>query len=83
MPTVRKEPTPDNEYRPWEAEGITELEYTRRNYIKARKAMHALWNALATLTYRCDGPEGVTEDGSNIHTMDAHAVLERYEGECA
>jgi len=26
-----------NEYKPWESEGITELEYCKRNYIQARQ----------------------------------------------
>lgn len=33
--------------------------------------------ALEELMLRCDGAEGVTEDGSNIQTIRAHALLER------
>lgn len=34
-----------------------------------------LRKALRDLVDRCDGPEGVRADGSNIPTMDAHAAL--------
>jgi len=35
-----------------------------------------LFAALKELVDRCDGPEGVRADGSNIQTMRAHAALE-------
>lgn len=31
---------------------------------------------LSALVLRCDGPEGVRADGSNIQTISAHALLE-------
>ncbi len=36
---------------------------------------------LSALVTRCDGPEGVRADGSNIDTRAAHALLERLMGE--
>ncbi len=35
--------------------------------------------ALIDLTLRCDGPEGVRADGSNIQTIRAHAVIAKFE----
>lgn len=36
--------------------------------------------ALKELVIRCDGEEGVTEDGSNIQTIQAHAAIAKAEG---
>lgn len=36
---------------------------------------HELREALTELVARCDGAEGVRADGSNIQTVQAHAVL--------
>lgn len=39
-----------------------------------------LLKALKNLVERCDGPEGVQEDGSNICTIEAHAAIKKAEG---
>jgi hypothetical protein len=39
------------------------------------RTVEELRAALAELTARCDGEEGVRADGSNIQTMRAHAAL--------
>lgn len=39
-----------------------------------------IFEALKELTYRCDGPEGVTKDGSNIETMIQHDIISKVEG---
>ena len=39
-----------------------------------------LLEALRDLVARCDGDEGVREDGSNIDTAWAHAVIAKAEG---
>jgi hypothetical protein len=40
-----------------------------------------LLESLADLVTRCDGPEGVRADGSNLQTMAAHAVLDEIEAD--
>jgi hypothetical protein len=40
------------------------------------RTVEELRAALAELTARCDGEEGVRADGSNIQTMRAHAALD-------
>lgn len=42
-----------------------------------------LRKALQNLVIRCDGAEGVREDGSNIDTMEAHAALGHFAEEDA
>jgi hypothetical protein len=37
--------------------------------------LETMRHALADLVRRCDGPEGVRADGSNIDTLAAHAAL--------
>ena len=41
----------------------------------AEAARRDMESALRELVTRCDGAEGVQEDGSNISTLHAHAVL--------
>lgn len=49
----------------------------RRNDLRrAANEIRMLRRALADLVERCDGPEGVRADGSNIDTRAAHAVLD-------
>ena len=43
--------------------------------IRLRADRARLVEALRDLMTRCDGPEGVRADGSNIQTMQASAVL--------
>ena len=48
--------------------------------VSERAEFHAtraavLYDALRDLVNRCDGPEGVRADGSNICTANAHAAL--------
>jgi hypothetical protein len=38
--------------------------------------------ALEELVQRCDGPEGVRADGSNIQTIAAHALLAKVQPDC-
>ena len=40
-----------------------------------------LLEALEELVARCDGEEGVRADGTNIHTMRAHAIIAKARGE--
>jgi hypothetical protein len=47
--------------------------------VRAKAAALELFAALKALVLRCDGPEGVRADGSNIDTQAAHALLERVE----
>lgn len=42
---------------------------------KRKRAGSNVRKALADLVLRCDGEEGVREDGSNIDTLGAHAAL--------
>lgn len=39
-----------------------------------------LLKALKNLVKRCDGPEGVQSDGSNMCTLEAHAAIKKAEG---
>ena len=53
-------------------------EWASRRAVKLRRRaeqVNDLWDALRDLVDRCDGPEGVRADGTNIDTLRAHAAL--------
>lgn len=59
----------------------TDYEHIAKEIVDAlnkRNAYADLVQALKNLTLRCDGEEGVRADGSNIQTIEAHAILEKY-----
>ena len=55
-----------------------DTEQSRAN-AQAIAKVHELVHALRELVDRCDGPEGVRGDGSNIDTRGAHAALGDFE----
>ena len=62
-----------------------EAEYQPKLPLEANARLIAaapeLLAALKELVERCDGPEGVRPDGSNIQTIRAHAAIAKAEGE--
>lgn len=51
-----------------------------RALVEQANAARELWDALDDLRGRCDSDEGVRADGSNIQTIRAHAILDKYAG---
>lgn len=59
---------------------LARLSQRQGKRIKELEAVNAeLLAALKKLVERCDGSEGVREDGSNIETIHAHALIENIE----
>lgn len=67
---------------PWRTLAALEMQRAHLREPNVAYAIHAvneyprLVDALRDLMLRCDGAEGVRADGSNIQTMQAHALLD-------
>ena len=63
-----------------DGETLYDLEITCANR-RSIKIVAEMFQELQSLVERCDGPEGVRADGSNIDTSRAHAALAKAKGE--
>jgi hypothetical protein len=57
------------------------LTQRRASLTEARATVERMAEALEALAVRCDGPEGVQPDGSNMDTSHAHGILRAFKGE--